>query len=160
MLEKTKLIPVFIASDHGGWQLKNQVIAWLQSQGYQVNDLGAPVHNPDDDYPDYAFPLAEKVASLPESLGLLLCKSGGGMTIAANKVTGIRAVEVFSSLTARHAKTDNDANVLVFAALSTSFTEIKSYLEEFFANLTETIHPRHQRRLAKIANYESQKVRQ
>lgn len=104
---------VYLAADHGGFQMKEKIKEWLMQEGYEVEDCGNTVMDESDDYTDFAFTAAEKVAhSTEEACGILFCRSGGGMVIAANKVKGIRAVDVFDLTSVIHARTHNNANII------------------------------------------------
>jgi ribose 5-phosphate isomerase B len=104
-------VPVAVASDHAGWTLKDVLVAHLRAKGVDVVDLG--VHSGDSvDYPAYARPLAEGVALGRYEKGILVCGTGTGMAIAANKVHGVRAANCTHELLARFARSHNDANVL------------------------------------------------
>jgi ribose 5-phosphate isomerase B len=144
---------IYLGSDHGGYQLKEQVKQWLDEWDYDFEDFGPLDLDPEDDYPDYAIPLAEKVAGEPDAIGILLCRSGGGMIIAANKVPGIRAVAVETDRAAVHAKEHNNANIISLSAdwldAQAAKSVLKTFLETPFTNAQ-----RHQRRLAKISQYE------
>ena len=82
---------IFIGSDHGGYKLKKQILSFLYKLGYYVADLGNKNYEPDDDYPIYAKEVAKTVAKTKDSIGILICGSGQGVCIVANKVRGIRA---------------------------------------------------------------------
>src|SRR5688500_16774511 len=87
---------IYIGADHRGFTLTNSLKLWLEEQGHNVTDLGAATHNPDDDYPDYALAVAEAVAEEPETRrGIVVCGSGLGMAVAANKVLHVRAAAIF-----------------------------------------------------------------
>ena len=148
---------IYLGADHGGFELKEEAKQWLADWGYQAEDLGAYSHNPQDDYPPVALAVAQEVAAEPQqSVGLLFCRSGGGMVVAANKVAGIRAVSLDSVEAAMHAKTDNGANVGSLAAdwLSREQAKviIKAFLETEFSGAE-----RHVRRLAQIAEFEKER---
>lgn len=145
---------IYLASDHGGFEMKKKFFSWLQSvfTQHKIEDLGPNLLDPDDDYPDYAFMLAEKVAADDNSVGILFCRSGGGMVIAANKVKGIRAVQVANSKEAAHAKEHNNANVISLAGDWIDLETAKNSIEIFFN--TQFGKGRHTRRLEKIAKYE------
>ena len=83
---------VYLAADHGGFNLKEALKAYLQTQGYEVLDEGAHKLEPTDDYPDFMYPAAQKVAADMDSRGIFFCRSGAGAAIVANKVKGVRAV--------------------------------------------------------------------
>lgn len=144
---------VFIASDHAGFDRKQQLASKLE-QGYQVFDLGPYELNPDDDYPVYAKKVALAVKENPKSMGILVCKSGEGMAIAANKFNGIRAAIASSKEQAIETRKDNDSNVLSLSAGDLSdkeaFEVSKSWLDTPFSELE-----RHERRLHEIAEIES-----
>lgn len=146
---------IYLGADHGGYELKEQARQWLDDWGYEYQDLGAFELDPNDDYPDYAIPVAESVAQdeTEQSIGVLLCRSAGGVTIAANKVAGARAVAVRSEDEARHAREHNNANIIALSGDWLSPDEAQQVLQNFLE--TEfTGAERHQRRLTDIAKYE------
>lgn len=104
---------IAIACDHAALQLKNQVVAHLKEKGYEVTDFGISREGAVD-YPDYALPVAEAVASGRADKGILICGTGIGMSIAANKVKGIRCALCSDTFSARATREHNDANVLAF----------------------------------------------
>jgi ribose 5-phosphate isomerase B len=104
-------VAVAIASDHAGLGLKDSVVAHLRKRGVDVRDLGTLDGN-SVDYPSYARPLAEAVARGEHERGILVCGTGTGMAIAANKVRGVRAANCTNEILARFARSHNDANVL------------------------------------------------
>jgi len=140
---------VFIGADHGGFELKKTLIAWLTEQKYEVVDCGATTFDPTDDFPDFAFAVADAVAKDSASRGILLCRSAGGMTIAANKVSGVRAVTGINLKELMQNRADDDANVLALAGDYTSEVEAKELVNIF---LTTAFHAeeRFVRRLKKI----------
>lgn len=144
--------PVFLGSDHAGFATKERLKKFLDEKGIEYTDLGAYKLNPKDDYPDIAFKLAEKVAKT-KSRGILLCGTGAGMIIAANKVKGIRAVEAYDSFTARLSREHNDANILSLSGWHIPFNKIKQ-IANVWLSTEYSKDERHQRRLRKIANYE------
>jgi len=105
----------YIATDHAGVDFKAFIKQLLQTKGHEVIDLG-PMSTDRVDYPDYAKKLAQSVLEDEGSLGVLICGSGIGMSIAANKVTGIRAALCHDAYTARMGRAHNDANVLCIGA--------------------------------------------
>lgn len=108
---------IYLGADHGGFAVKEQIKQWLASGGYEMIDMGAPTLVPDDDYPIYAQAVALKIQEDPEkNRGILLCRSGGGMAIAANRFKEVRAVDCKSVEEAVHARQHNDANVLTLPA--------------------------------------------
>ena len=107
---------IFLGADHNGFELKTQLREHLTHNGYQIEDLGADTLEPLDDYPQYAYAVASQVlGGDDDDLGILICASGQGMAIAANRVNGIRAALAWSEETAVHARRDDNANVLVLA---------------------------------------------
>lgn len=102
---------VALASDHGGYKLKEEIHKLLQSMGITVEDFGCEC-DVSVDYPDYALPVAEKVAAGEFDRGILVCGTGIGMSIAANKVPGIRCALVHDTFSARATRQHNDSNVL------------------------------------------------
>ena len=143
---------VAVACDHGGFLLKTALINRLSSDQLQIVDLGCYNEDPVD-YPDYAFLVAEAVASGEHTFGLVICTTGVGVSISANKVHGIRCAlctnEIMSEMSRRH----NDANVL---ALGAEFVDEELALriaERFFS--TRFDNGRHSRRVDKISNYQN-----
>lgn len=143
---------IYIGSDHGGYQLKEELKKYLSELGYGVEDMGAHELNPEDDYPDFVFPVAEKVAQNPGAFGIVIGRSGNGEVIAANKVKGIRAALCWNEGVAKKAREHNDANVLSLGAdyidLETAKIIVKTFLEISFSE-----EERHRRRIEKIMNY-------
>ncbi len=108
---------VIIGADHAATELKEALKAALADAGYAIEDVSPALPQAGDDYPDYAFAVAEKVAGDPVNLrGVLACDTGIGMAIAANKVRGARAALVSNEFGARRAREHNNANVLVFGS--------------------------------------------
>src|SRR5437879_9187923 len=106
---------IALGADHAGWQLKEDLKAWLVTQGHQVLDFGT--HGSDSvDYPDYALPVAESVAAAKADRGVLVCGTGLGMSMTANKVPRVRAAACGDPLAARLSREHNDANVLALGA--------------------------------------------
>lgn len=160
---------VYLGTDHGGFELKEQLKEWLVQLGYEVADCGAHEFHPDDDYPNYAFTVAEAVMAAVKAgqpaKGVLLCRSGGGMIIAANKVAGARAVEVATEAEVEHAVTDNGAHIIALGADSLIalvgedhvWSRVQTLVSDF---LTRDFpgEERHQRRVQAISEYESAKT--
>ncbi len=143
---------IAVASDHGGYQLKNHVIDLLKKWGYGVVDLG--VNSEDSvDYPDYAGKLSRGVLSGDFSAGVLVCGTGIGMSITANRFAGIRAALCHSAYMAKMARVHNDANVLCLGERETGFGEAQDILQTFFNGEFEG--DRHQRRIDKIESVSS-----
>ena len=114
-----RMLAVALGADHAGWELKEDCKAWLIDHGHQVLDFGT--HSPESvDYPDYAAQVAEAVAVGKVDRGVLVCGTGIGMAITANKVPGVRAAACSDTFTARMSREHNDANVLCLGARLTS----------------------------------------
>lgn len=145
---------VFLGADHRGFELKEKLKEWLKDHGYAVEDLGAHSLVPDDDYPDYAVAVAEKVAENPsEDRGILLCGSGHGMDVTANKVKGIRATVVVTEDSAKMAREHNDANVISIGADWTVPEKAKEIVRAFLETKFSG-DERHMRRVEKIKKVE------
>lgn len=119
---------IIIGSDHGGFEYKEKLKEWLISKKYEISDVGANELNMDDDYPIFAKKLCKKVLN-DNSKGILLCGSGLGMCMAANKLKGIRAVTVYDKYTAKMSRRDNDANVICLRGREADFEKMKSLVE-------------------------------
>jgi len=137
---------VYIASDHGGVELKSKLVAGLEESAYQVEDMG-PDSTDSVDYPDYARKVAQKVAQ-NGAKGVLICRSGIGMSLAANKFDKIRAALAYNPRIATLSRQHNNANVICFGADFISEQDAKTALDNFLT--TEFEGGRHQRRVSKI----------
>jgi ribose 5-phosphate isomerase B len=145
---------IHLGADHGGVELKEKIKVYLLSRGYLVHDHGAHGMAISDDYPAFAFEVAEAVARSPRhSRGILACRTGTGMGIAAAKVFGIRPVEAWNPTIVRFGRKKNDANVLVISADYISLPEAKRMIAVFLKTKRDP-HPRHRRRLQQIHEYE------
>ncbi len=142
---------VVLGNDHRGVAAKQRLAALLGSLGHEVTDLGA-ASPASVDYPDYAIPVAEAVAAGTADRGILICATGHGMCIAANKIKGIRAANIRDSVDAEMSRHHNDANVMCMSAdlLGEEAMErmVRTWLDTPFDG------GRHARRLEKIAQYE------
>lgn len=145
---------VYIGADHRGFELKEKLKMWLVSRKHEVVDCGNTVFDPLDDFPDFSFAVAQKVAGDAGSLGILICGSGGGVTIAANKVKGIRCVTASKVEDVTHNRAHDDANVLAVAANFTSEEEAKTLVSAFLET-NFSGEEKYKRRIAKITSYES-----
>ena len=135
------------ASDHAGFPLKNHLVAWLRAHGHEVADLGT--HSAEStDYPDFAHEVARRIASGEFERGLLVCGTGIGMSIAANRHAGVRAARCLTEYDARMARAHNDANVLALGERVTGAGLAEAVLETFLATAFEG--GRHARRVQKI----------
>jgi len=146
---------IYLASDHRGFDAKEQLKVFLKSLNFDFEDLGPFEYNDDDDYPDYAFKLGETVVK-NSAKGIIICGSGVGVNIAANKVRGVRAGYSESVENAVKSRTDDNTNILVLDNMTfnpdTDFPIVRTWLTTEFSN-----EERHKRRLKKIADYESAK---
>jgi ribose 5-phosphate isomerase B len=122
---------IYIGSDHGGFKLKEEIKEWLKEWGTSFEDLGAHEFIQDDDYPDYAWPVAVKVGQEQGTLGILICRSGQGECIVANKAKGARAALAWNEKTAHAARNDDDANILCLAADYTGLENAKQIVHTF-----------------------------
>lgn len=147
---------IYVGSDHRGLNFKNKVVEFLREQEYKVKDLGPTEYDKDDDYSDIAIKLAEKVVE-ENTKGILICESGVGVCISANKVDGARAALCTMEKQARLARTDDDVNILCLSAElideETNLEIVKSFLETVFASEERFI-----RRINKIKKYEKAKL--
>lgn len=142
---------VYIGCDHGGVELKNEIIACVEAMGETVKDLGA--YTADSvDYPDYGFAVGEAVANDVGSRGIVICKTGVGMSICANKVKGVRCALCTSVDMGRLCREHNNANVLALGASNTSTETALDIVKAFLT--TEFAGGRHAGRVGKITSYE------
>ena len=148
---------VGIAADHGGFVMKEQLARKLTEAGYEVVDFGNMANDPDDDYPDFAIPLARAVATGYVERGVLLCGSGVGASVAANKVSGARAALCHDDYSARQGAEDDDMNILCFGGRTTGIEVawdcVRNFLTASFSGAV-----RHRRRLAKVKQLEHSEV--
>jgi ribose 5-phosphate isomerase B len=145
---------VAIGSDHGGFALKNDLVTYLRDR-YEVLDLGAAAFEPGDDYPDFAAAVARAVASGAAPRGILVCGSGVGACIAANKVPGVRACLCHDTYSAHQGVEHDDMNVLCLGARVIG-VKLAEELVEAFLNAGFSNEPRHRRRLDKVLAIERQ----
>jgi ribose 5-phosphate isomerase B len=138
---------IAVGSDHAGYEMKKNVLSWLERHGHTFEDMG-PYSEDSVDYPDYARKVAEAVARGRFDQGILMCGTGIGVSIAANKVRGIRAALACSPEFAALARQHNDANVLCFSARFNDLATAEKILESWFSSEFEG--GRHQRRIDKI----------
>jgi ribose 5-phosphate isomerase B len=145
---------IAIGSDHAGFEDKERVKKQLAELGYEYEDVGTN-STESVDYPIYAQKVAEKVASGEVGQGLLICGSGNGMQIAANKIHGVRAALAWNEETARLARQHNDANVLSVPARMISPEEVSKVVKSYLGAKFEG--GRHQRRVEEISELEKEK---
>jgi ribose 5-phosphate isomerase B len=137
-----------IAADHGGFALKEEIKAWLVSNGHDVKDFGADSYDQSDDYPDFVIPLAKAVAS-GEFRGIAICGSGVGASIGANKVPGVRAALIHDIFSAHQGVEDDDMNLICLGGRVIG-VKIAEELITSFLNAKFIGGERHRRRLDKI----------
>ena len=138
---------IAVASDHAGYELKQKVIGLLKELGHQVLDSGT-YSTESVDYPDFAAPAAEAVASTIADMGILICGTGIGMSIVANKIDGIRAADCTSVEMAKMARRHNNANILTLGSRILSFEEAEPIIRAFISEDFEG--GRHMVRIEKI----------
>lgn len=138
---------IAIASDHAAFDLKEALTTWLREQGREIVDLG-PSSADAVDYPDYGYRLAECIGAGDATLGIALCGSGIGISIAVNRHPACRCARVSEGLSARLARQHNDANVVAIGARLTGIDAAKDIVTQFLS--TEFEGGRHQRRVDKL----------
>ena len=144
---------VAVGADHAGFALKVELVGWLKEAGHQVNDLGAFNLDPDDDYPDFAVAVANSVSSGQAERGIVVCGSGGGACITANKVKGIRACLCHDTYSARQGVEHDDMNVICIGGRIIGIELAKAVLQAYL-RAGFIPEPRFQRRLEKIMKVE------
>ena len=146
-----------IASDHGGFGLKEELLARLKADGHEVTDFGAHSLAPADDYPDYVLPLARAVTAGEVERGIAICGSGVGASVCANKVHGIRAALIHDHFSAKQGVEDDHMNILCMGGRTVgpevAWDLVKTYVEAVYSS-----EPRHLRRLGKVAEIEAGKL--
>jgi ribose 5-phosphate isomerase B len=142
-----------IASDHGGFELKQNLSARLRAAGHEIEDFGARALNPDDDYPDFVIPLGQAVVSGKVQRGVAVCGSGVGAAVCLNKIKGIRACLIQDHFSARQGVEDDDLNVLCLGGRiegpELAWDLVQTFLAAKFSEAA-----RHVRRLRKVAALE------
>jgi ribose 5-phosphate isomerase B len=150
MRGKEERMTIYLGADHAGFELKNQISEHLVHRGIQVYDCGAKTLDQDDDYPRYAYYVASKIlGGADDDRGILVCGSGQGMSMAANRVNGVRAALAWDEATARSAVEDDDANVLVLPSrhldAATALGMVDAWLDADFK-----LDPKYRRRLDEL----------
>lgn len=148
MIEST-IMNIGLAADHGGFELKKAVKSHLEKKGFGVTDFGASLFNKDDDYPDFVIPLARAVANGELERGIAICGSGVEASVAANKISGIRAAVVHEVFSAHQGVEDDDMNVLCLGGRVIG-PELALDLINIFLQTEFSGAKRHRRRLLKI----------
>jgi ribose 5-phosphate isomerase B len=145
------MMKIFVAADHNGFGLKNQIVEYLQKQKYDVVDVGDNTYDPEDDFPTFAQRAVHALLQSedPEARAILLCGGGQGMAMAANRFRGIRASVIWDTEEARITRNDNDSNVLALPSRllqkpSVAFDIVETWLHAPFANKTRYIRRNNQ----------------
>ena len=154
--EGCEAMRVGIAADHGGFDLKRELLSDLKALGFEVADFGADELNPDDDYPDLVIPLAKAVAAGEVQRGVALCGSGVGACVVANKIRGVRAALITDVFSAHQGVEDDDMNVICLGARVTGRALALDLVRAFLAARFKDTQ-RFRRRLAKVAALENRK---
>jgi ribose 5-phosphate isomerase B len=159
---------IYLAGDHAGFRLKSALTEHLPILGYDVVDLGPTELDPEDDYPDYVNPLAERIAAEPDTVGIILAGSGQGEAMCANRIKGVRCAVFYGKMTAvealdsegghsqdgfdtvRLARRHNNANILSIGARFVSPEDADAAVRIFLSTPFDTSAPRHERRLGKF----------
>jgi ribose 5-phosphate isomerase B len=150
---------VGIATDHGGFGLKEDLVAHLREMGCEIVDVGAYSLNPGDDYPDFVIPLAQAVAAGKVERGLAVCGSGVGASVCANKTPGVRAGLIQDHYSAHQGVEHDDMNILCIGGRVVGSVVARELVDAFLA-ATFTAAERHVRRLRKVAALEAHSVSQ
>ena len=145
-----------IATDHGGFSLKEQLLSQLREAGHEVVDFGAHHLSKDDDYPDYVLPLAQAVAAGKVNRGVAICGSGVGASVCANKIRGIRAALIHDHFSARQGVEDDHMNILCMGGRTVGPAVAWDLVQTFLAAQFSQAQ-RHLRRLNKVASLETEK---
>lgn len=144
---------VGIATDHGGFGLKQELVERLRSSGHEVIDFGANALQPGDDYPDFVVPMAEAVVAGEVERGIAICGSGVGASVCANKVRGVRAALIHDHFSARQGVEDDHMNVLCMGGRTVG-PEVAWDLVQTYLAARYSSADRHLRRLRKVAALE------
>ena len=143
---------ISIGSDHAGFEYKELLISYLKQKNISVIDEGTYSEAPAD-YPDYASKVGHRVVNKEVDFGIVICGTGLGISIAANKVKGVRAAVVSTAFTAESAKNHNHANVIAFGSRVNTIKEVKTFLD-IFMNTKPSEAARHTNRVKKIHDLE------
>ena len=145
-----------IATDHGGFGVKEELVARIRAAGHEVVDFGAHSLNPDDDYPDYVVPLGQAVVAGKVDRGVAICGSGVGASVCANKVNGVRACLIHDHFSAKQGVEDDHMNILCMGGRTVG-PEVAWDLVQTYLAAEYSSAPRHLRRLGKVAALESER---
>jgi len=128
-------MPVFIAADHRGFELKNKLIEYLQEKDIRVEDFGNYKHDPEDDFPDFAQKVAQAVQQNPqENFGIVICGSGIGVSIAVNRFKQIRCGVALNEEQVKHGRENDHINILAIPSDYVNFETAKKYVDIFLAS--------------------------
>jgi ribose 5-phosphate isomerase B len=150
---------VGIATDHGGFGLKEDLVAHLHKAGHEVIDFGAHTVSPGDDYPDFVIPLARAVAAGKVERGVAICGSGVGASVCANKIAGVRAGLIHDHFSAKQGVEDDHMNIICMGGRTVGPAVAEDLVDTFLAAEFSQAE-RHLRRLGKVASLEAQTVGQ
>ena len=144
---------IYLGADHGGFEIKEELKKWLSEWGFQFKDLGNTVYDKDDDYPDFAAKVAEKVSRGNGDIGILLCRSGHGIDMVANKFPNVRSAICFSPAHAKQSREHENANIL---CLTNDYVphEVVKETARAFLGTKFSFEERHLRRIGKIKEIE------
>jgi ribose 5-phosphate isomerase B len=142
---------IVLSSDHAGYEMKELVKKYLIERGVSVEDVSSEKLDPSDDYPIYAFKLAQKISKKEFGRGILLCGSGIGASIAANRFKGVRAALCTSTELARLSRLHNDSNVLVIGGRTNALETVKEMIDTWLSQQFEG--GRHQRRIDQLDQF-------
>ena len=145
-----------IATDDGGFGVKEELVARIRAAGHEVVDFGAHSLNPDDDYPDYVVPLGQAVVAGKVDRGVAICGSGLGASVGANKANGVRAGLLHDHFSAKEGVEDDPTNILCMGGRSVG-PEVAWDLVQTYLAAEYSSAPRHLRRLGKVAALESER---
>jgi len=150
---------VGICTDHGGFSLKEDLVARLRTAGYEIVDFGAHTMDPGDDYPDFVIPLGRALVTGKVDRGVAVCGSGVGASVCANKIPGVRAALVHDHFSARQGVEDDNMNMICMGGRAigayVAWDLVEAFLKAEFSQA-----PRHLRRLGKVASLELERVGQ
>ncbi|KAA1301668.1 MAG: ribose 5-phosphate isomerase B [SAR202 cluster bacterium] len=149
---------VAIGADHGGYELKSDIAKLLESLGHEVIDQGAHKFDPEDDFPDFAAPVAASVQAGKAERGIIICGSGVGATITANKFPGVRAGLCHDTYSAGQGVQHDDMNVLCLGARVVGVALAVDLVKSFINARLESNEPRFQRRLDKVTAIEKNQI--
>ena len=150
---------VGIATDHGGFDLKEELVAHLREAGHEVVDVGAHSLKPGDDYPDFVIPLAQAVVAGKVERGIAVCGSGVGASVCANKIPGVRAGLIHDHFSAKQGVEDDHMNIICMGGRTVGPAVARDLVDTFLAAEFSQAE-RHLRRLGKVASLEAQTVTQ